>query len=324
MRVHVLVIAFFTFFTSLATAVNGGLDQGHLQQAGPKATPKAYSVGDPVPIACLNRTIDTGEHVEDEYTGQLQYVPFPVCNETGRPLELYFGTERDVNCTIDALSDEFYHLLEFYIHNDAPLTCRVPAKPLPRSFTDLWNSHQFSLDGEEQILYTPLTISLTGMLQLSHLHLAHRINVLLHAAPRRVAPGTIDAATAYSVSPADPARAALTKVVIGQSLPLQLAVRWYPDTQLPPSWSGVGGHFYLSTLFYCLLSAGASAAVCVSYFRGVELPRRLRNYGRDRLGISLPAKVGGEFNGGLVRYNGYGYGVGSPGMNGWGGPGKRD
>lgn len=27
-------------------------------------------------------------------SGQLQYIPFPVCNETGKPLELYFGIEK--------------------------------------------------------------------------------------------------------------------------------------------------------------------------------------------------------------------------------------
>lgn len=42
-----------------------------------------------------------------------------MCNETGRPLELYFGVERDINCTIDFISDSFFHLLEFYVHNDA-------------------------------------------------------------------------------------------------------------------------------------------------------------------------------------------------------------
>lgn len=183
------------------------------------------------------------------------------------------------------------------------------------------------LDGEEAVLFTPFTISLTGMLQLSHLHIANSINVLLHAAPRNVAPGTIDAAVAYSVSPSDQARAQLQKVIIGDTLPLHLSVRWYPDTRLPPVWSGVGGHFYISTLVYCLLSAGASAAICVTYFRGVELPRRLRSYGKDRIGatwrrVSLFGGKGRD----LPRYNGYGYGIGSGGgsTNGWGNGGKME
>lgn len=55
-----------------------------------------YKYGDPIPVFCLNRTIDNGEHVEDSQ-GRLQYVPFPTCNETGRSLELYFGVERGMS-----------------------------------------------------------------------------------------------------------------------------------------------------------------------------------------------------------------------------------
>lgn len=54
-----------------------------------------YSVGDPIPVTCLNRTIETGEHIVNE-KGELQYIPFPTCNETGRPLELNFGIEKGV------------------------------------------------------------------------------------------------------------------------------------------------------------------------------------------------------------------------------------
>ncbi|KAF2094309.1 hypothetical protein NA57DRAFT_46975 [Rhizodiscina lignyota] len=335
--VHLLVLVTLTFCTSLTTALENDQqaipDAGHLQQGGSRTSvtpsPSAYKVGDPVPVTCLNRTTDTGEHVEDETTGQLQYIPFPTCLETKRPLAFAFGVERDMNCTIDFLSDELYHLIEFYIHNDAPLTCRIPSRPLPGSFKNLWDTKLFPLDGEESILYTPFTISLNGMLQLSHLHIANNINVLIHAAPRSIAPGTIDAATAYSVSPSDQTRAQLQKVIIGDSLPLHLSVRWYPDTRLPPVWKGIGGHFYISTLFYCLLSAGASAAICVSYFRGVELPRRLKSYGKDKLGASwrrvswLGGKGRRGSNGGLVRYNGYGYGIGTGGSgNGFANGGK--
>ncbi len=64
---------------------------------------------------------------------------------------------------------------------------------------------------------------------------------------------------------------------------------------------------HLSTLAYCLLSAGGGAMGALAYFRGIELPRRLRRYGKERMG--------GE--------KGYAF----PG-NGWGGAsgmsGKRD
>lgn len=35
---------------------------------------------------------DTGEHISDD-NHELQYIPFPICNETGKPLELQYGVE---------------------------------------------------------------------------------------------------------------------------------------------------------------------------------------------------------------------------------------
>ena len=68
-------------------------------------------------------------------------------------------------------------------------------------------------------------------------------------------------------------------------------------------WAGMGGHFYVSTAFYCLVSAGAGASLVTVWFWGVVLPKRMRERGRG-LGGATP--LGG-------------YGVG----NGWG-VGKRD
>ena len=68
----------------------------------------------------------------------------------------------------------------------------------------------------------------------------------------------------------------------------------------------------MSTLMYCLLSAGGSAAVCLAYFRGIELPRRLRSHGKE----GMAAVEGGG------RLGGYGYGIGGA-VNGYGVP-KRD
>ena len=214
-----------------------------------------------------NLASETGEHIVDT-NGQLQYIPFPTCNETGRPLELFFGVEKEINCTIDFVTDEFFHLLEFYIHNDAPLTCRIPSKPLPPSVLE--QQYRVSDEvtqegalGTQSTMYTPLVVGLAGTLQLSHLHVGNSLNLLLHAADRKISPGAVDAATSYSIS----SHSRNVKVTIGDPLTLVFSVRWYPSTTLPPGWSGYGGHIYKSTLLYCLLSAGASAAVCVAYFR---------------------------------------------------------
>lgn len=244
-------------------------------------------------------------------SGNLQYIPFPVCNETGRPLELYFGVEQDLNCTIDFVDDPFFHLLEYYVHNDSPFTCRIPARPLisplqpgEPALKDVEGQGSLSND------YIPLIIALTGTLQLSHLHVSSHLNVLMHAAPRSAEPGVIAAGTAYSIAtPLQPP----TRIVIGDALPLQFSVRWYPNTLLPSGWTGIGGHIYASTLVYCLLSAAAATAISIVYFRGVELPRRLKSHGKDRM------------NGGMEggRLGGYGYGVGANGY-GLGPTGKRD
>lgn len=85
-HLSLVLLAILTFCTSLAQAATE--EQKPLEQ-----TDRKYRYGDPIPVSCLNRTIDSGEHVEDDQ-GRLQYIPFPTCNETGRPLELYFGMEK--------------------------------------------------------------------------------------------------------------------------------------------------------------------------------------------------------------------------------------
>ncbi|KAI9800811.1 MAG: hypothetical protein M1825_003594 [Sarcosagium campestre] len=215
----------------------------------------------------------------------------------------------ETNCTISFISDEFFHLLEFYVHSDAPLTCRIPARPTPDSKSVIEGDAALNPD------YIPLIFALSGTFQLSHIHIASTLNILLHAAPRLTNPGVIDSAIAYSTSPLS----RTTRVKIGSSLPLRLAVRWYPSTSLPSGWAGVGGHLYASTLVYCLLCIGATAAACLAYFRGVEFPKRMRRYGFDRLGGGGGGQglIGGDGGVGGGRLGGYGY-IGS-GVNGFGG-----
>lgn len=174
-----------------------------------------------------------------------------------------------------------------------------------------------SPDGQDD--YIPLIFALAGALQRSHLHVSPRLNVLLHTSPDLVAEeADILAATAYSV-PSLPSHSA--RIVIGDPLALRLSVRWYTSAALPPSTTalagsspGLGGHVHLSTVIYCLLSAGVGVAASLAYFRGIELPRRIRRYGKDRLG-------------GAGAERGYAFpGSGAFGLNGYGGSvvGKRD
>lgn len=126
--------------------------------------------------------------------GRLQYIPFPTCNETSLPLALSYGITETISCTIDSLPDELYHLLEYYVHSDAPLTCRVPTIPLDSSaagdlsteynVVDVSDNGAGSSNGgsgnDNGPPYTPLTIALQGTLQLSHLHIWTDMNVVMH------------------------------------------------------------------------------------------------------------------------------------------------
>jgi len=264
----------------------------------------SYHYGAKIPVSCLNRSIETGEHIQDE-NNQLQYIPFPICNETGKPLELQYGVEEELNCTIPVITDPFFHLLEFYIHNDAPLTCRLPSRP-PATITSNLPGSPPPPPQE----FVPLIFALAGTLQLSHLHISTHLNILLHSTPKHhLHPhdsGVIDSGAAYSTSPLSHTTgpAALTKkLVIGDALPLSLSVRWFPTPSLPKTngkveWAGMGGHFYWSTAFYCIVSAAAGASVVTVWFWGVVLPKRVRGRG---LGGATPL----------------GYGVNGVG-NGWG------
>ncbi|KAL1842109.1 hypothetical protein VTJ49DRAFT_5988 [Mycothermus thermophilus] len=252
----------------------------------------SYHYGAPIPVECMNRSSETGEHIENA-AHEIEWVPFPVCNETNKPLEFYYGVEDEQNCTIAMVSDPFFHLLEFYIHNDAPLSCRLPARPRP---------HAQEVVGEKppQQEYIPLVFALAGTLQLSHMHISTHLNVLIHSTPKHhIHPrdsGVLDSATAYSTSPraAHRAGSSTRRLVIGDPLPLSLSVRWFPTPDLPKvagkvEWSGMGGHVYASTVFYSLLSFCAGAVVSGAYFFGSVLPRRLR---ARRLGGATPLGYG--------------------------------
>lgn len=146
--------------------------------------------------------------------GKMQYIPFPTCQETSLPLSLRYGISESVNCTIASLPDDLYHLLEYYIHSDVPMTCRVPTEPLssvPSAFDRIANEDSASLAVLDNSgpSYTPLTFGLQGTLQTSHLHLWTDMNILVHRISSEVGrkkgkkskkrPGYVVAGTAYSV-----------------------------------------------------------------------------------------------------------------------------
>lgn len=248
---------------------------------------------------------ETGEHIELA-NHELQWIPFPDCKESGKPLEFGYGVEAELNCTIPVVSDPFFHLLEFYIHSDAPLSCRLAARP--PAHVEVVGENPRARE------YIPLVFAVAGTLQLSHMHISTHMNVLLHSTPKHhMRPhdsGVLDSAIAYSTSPLRHMDGSDTKrLIIGDPLPLTLSVRWFPTPALPRTegkveWQGLGGHVYASTVFYSLVSFIAGLLVAGLYTLGIVLPRRLR----------------GRVMGGATPL---GYGLNGVG-NGWGYSKRKD
>ncbi|GAP84730.1 hypothetical protein SAMD00023353_0800330 [Rosellinia necatrix] len=265
----------------------------------------SYHYGAPIPVECMNRSIETGEHIQNALD-EIQWIPFPVCNETGKPLEFHYGIETELNCTIPVIDDPFFHLLEFYVHNDAPLACRLPQRP----------PAHVEVIGERppEPEFIPLVFALAGTLQLSHMHVSTHLNVLLHSTPKHhIHPhdsGVLDSGAAYSTSPLGHLGGSHTRrLVIGDPLPLSLSVRWFPTPALPKTdgrveWQGMGGHIYASTVFYAIVAFIAGVLASGAYFFGVILPRRLRGRG---LGAATPLGYGLNGKGGAGVGNGWGY-----------------
>ncbi|KAK9473116.1 uncharacterized protein V1510DRAFT_415153 [Dipodascopsis tothii] len=214
---------------------------------------------DAIPVECMQRQIDTGEHISDD-SGTILYEPFPVCKETGHPLALPYHRDVDtVNCTI-ALSDHMYHLLQLYIHQDAPWSCRVA-------------------QGKGGNQYVPFVVSLGGQLEQSHLDVDGRLNVILtdydaedEVSAQRAGDGSVrgyvKAATSYNVN------GPTARVIIGDELTLQLSVRWFPS-ELPHLSSA---YVRTTTVVYCLLTAALTFLVATVYFLGVVFPKRARTH----------------------------------------------
>jgi hypothetical protein len=239
-------------------------------------------------------------------------------------LSFEYNVPRTHTCTIDALPDELYHLLEFFVHNDVPLTCRVPSYPLDQEELGIASSLPDAGGATaDKGLWTPFTVALQGTLQLSHLHLHTNINALFHMSQD---PDTTRAAsshsyliasTAYSLpnsSSSAPVEGA--KVVRNEPLVLTFNVGWIDGAVLP----GMVGRpvmkvtdhsvgFSLLSFFALAASAGVGAMAMLVYER--------RKSGRS--GIYSNGILGGNVGNGVARSSGYGgYGGYSSNL------GKRD
>jgi hypothetical protein len=235
--------------------------------------------------------------------GNLQYIPFPTCTQTNKPLSLPFAKSGITNCTI-SLTDPLFHLLEFYIHNDAPLTCRLP---IYKSTTSLPAAKNADEQGGEDERYVHMLIALGGTLMRSHLHVGNEINAVIHAGAPPTDAGKVVAGTAYSANYGE----RNVRVIIGEDIPFGFDVRWVQGDHLPAlieAGSGIGG---IATWIFGVL---VGWVVCLVWIRGWNI---------ERVGEVISDRIVGKKEV-LPKYNGYGYGVGVP-TNGIGvGTGKRE
>ena len=166
-----------------------------------------YEVGQEILIDCIARNIDNGEHKFDEQE-RIIHSAFPICKETGKPLTFRYGISEDVNCTI-GFTDELYHLFQLYIHEDVPFSCRVPLSSSPNYM-------------EKGGAFVPLSFNFRGDIHESHLDIDNNLNVLFTKPSNRIPEEyTIISSIAYSSGTNS------TRVVIGDSLTLNLAIRWF-------------------------------------------------------------------------------------------------
>jgi hypothetical protein len=300
----------YVFYLSLCASVQAA-DQSSLSKTSGR---RGYSKGDLMPVSCMNRTLETGEHIMDDH-GNLQYIPFPTCNETNLPLAFLYATPQTQTCTIDALPDELYHLFEFFVHSDVPLTCRIPTYPLGSDGSSAFDSNAKKEGADD--MWTPFTIALQGTLQLSHMHLHTNINVLFHTSDNIAEPSHLLGSTAYSLPNAsENAAREGTKIVRYEPLVLSFDIGWVDGTVLPGMVGrpvlGVKDHsvgFSLLSLFALAASAGVGAMGMLIYER--------KKSGRS--GIYGNGLLGGNIGSGGARSTGYGgYGNYTSGV------GKRD
>lgn len=165
-----------------------------------------YTFGQEVAFDCIQRNIDSGEHKFDQ-KNRIMYGPFPICEETKKPLSLKYGINEDFNCTI-LFTDELFHLFQLYLHEDVPFSCRLPLSSEVASI-------------EKGGAYVPFTFNFRGTLTDSHIDVDHSMNVLItKPASKDADQNTFISAIAYGSG------TNTTRVVIGDKLTLNFAVRW--------------------------------------------------------------------------------------------------
>ncbi|CAN3367498.1 hypothetical protein DICA3_F10462 [Diutina catenulata] len=218
-----------------------------------------YPRGQEIPLDCIQRNIDNGEHKFDD-NDRIIYGPFPMCKETGRPLAIRYGVNEDINCTVH-FSDELYHLFQLYIHEDAPFSCRMPFSN-EKNYIEAGGAH------------VPLTFNFRGSVSDSKIEIDTSMNVLLTGTN-----GGLVSAVAWG------AGTDTTRVIIDQDVNFQFAVRWgnwgAPGSDTPTpfanGWYKLPARFITATEYYASVAGAAVlGAVVTLWFSYRRLSRRAK------------------------------------------------
>lgn len=191
-----------------------------LTRKGDIPTLVPYKQGQDVFIDCISRNIDNGEHNFDS-NDRIIYRAFPTCKETGKPLSFHYGVSEDIQCSI-TFTDEMYHMFQLYVHEDVPFSCRIPLST---------EANYLELGGA----YIPLTFNFRGEVHNSHLDLDPNLNLVITKPSNKIPEQqTVVSAVAWSSG------TNATRVTIGETVTMQLAVRWFDHLKNVGSLAGAG------------------------------------------------------------------------------------
>lgn len=211
-----------------------------------------FSPASKIPISCIQRQIDNGEHKFDSEGGIIHSL-FPVCRETGESLSLSYNTPEIKECTVE-LTDELYHLFQLYIHQDVPFSCRLP----------------YSHNNDD--VFIPFTLNFRGIIETSHLDIDTTMNVVVHAGSE----GNIVSSVGYS------AGGNVSRYIIGDFMPIRLHVNWVDEYHAGDDTSHYDLKFGASNFVVgvvCLIGVVIGVVVGVGALYGVFNRKLIKNLG---------------------------------------------
>lgn len=202
------------------------------------------------------------------------------------------------------MGHEFFHVFQLYIHEDVPFSCRIPyskkvrgtpvgdkvkrhgdhadegvasTAPVAAQATTVGKKIISTPKKPSNTIYIPLTFVIRGVIQESHLDIDPAINVVLLS---NTTAGRVNSAVAFSSG------SSVQRFIIGDSLPLRIATRWYRAPTLPSAstayFAGSATRLYSFATFIC------TVAICAALFYGYIFPKKLKSELRRTIPIATP------------------------------------